>query len=187
MKKLVVPCAALLLAVVGVTATAGDKGVESGLKPGDFPQAFLVTDVTGPEKDGDPLCYRCRYGARPVVAVFARDMDDNVRKLAKKLDEQVARNSQQKMASFVVLLSDEPDKQKPKLAHAAAQQKLANVPLTVYENSEGPRAYKLSDDAAVTVLMWVENSVKVNHAYSQGQLTEQEIEKIVSDTKKILE
>jgi hypothetical protein len=43
------------IVVVG-TSLAGDA-VQSGLKPGESVNAFLVDDITGPNK-GKTLCYR---------------------------------------------------------------------------------------------------------------------------------
>ena len=43
---------------------------ESGLKVGDAPPPYNVKDVTGPSA-GKSLCYRCQYGQRPVVNIFA--------------------------------------------------------------------------------------------------------------------
>ena len=73
MRKWVVTSAALF-AVVGA-AYAAD--VKSGLQTDDPVAAFTVNDVTGPNK-GKSLCYRCQYGARPVVSIFTRKIDDNV-------------------------------------------------------------------------------------------------------------
>jgi hypothetical protein len=44
----------------------------------------------------------------------------------------------------------------------------------------------LSDKADVTVLMWVENDVKVNRAYAKGKLDDKAIKAITGDTSKIL-
>src|ERR1700693_267652 len=59
--------------------------ITSGLKPGDAPAAFQVQDATGPAA-GTKLCYRCRYGSNPVVAVFTHKIDDKVTSLVKKVD-----------------------------------------------------------------------------------------------------
>ncbi|MDP7276813.1 MAG: hypothetical protein QF363_15130 [Planctomycetaceae bacterium] len=54
MNRLLVPSAALLIAVA-VVADAAD--VKSGLKPGQGVSAFNVQDITGPFA-GKKLCYR---------------------------------------------------------------------------------------------------------------------------------
>lgn len=183
MKK-VVGSVALLFAVCGIALAA--ENVQSGLEPGAAPPAFNVLDVTGPAK-GESLCYRCRYGGRPVVSIFTREVNEDVAELTKRIDDLVAKNSDQKMAGFVVLLTDDPDQAEPKLEATAKSKSIKQVPLTVYEGATGPKGYKISDDAAVTVMMWVDSKVKVNHAFTTAKLDKKSIDQIVSDTQKILE
>jgi hypothetical protein len=174
------------LAVIGLATISSGRaaeGVKSGLKPGDAPAAFTVQDCTGPAA-GTSLCYRCRYGGAPVVAVFTRKLDDSVATLVKQVDEKVADNK--KMKAFVVFLTDDPDKAEPKLKALAEKNHIKNVPLTIFDGLIGPPDYKLSDKAEVTVLMWNKSEVKVNHALAQGKLDQKSIESIVSDTSKIL-
>ncbi|MDG1893298.1 MAG: hypothetical protein P8J37_00155 [Fuerstiella sp.] len=170
------------LLTCGVTNAAD---VESGLQVGAYPGAFYVADVTGPSA-GEKLCYRCRYGAQPVVSIFARKLDDNVTKLIKELDAVVGKNRDSRMAAFVVLLTDDQIAAQAKLKKAANTHGIKHTPLTVFENSDGPGKYHIARDADITVMMWVESDVKVNHAYSVGSLNGEAIAKIVGDTSKIL-
>ncbi len=179
--SLSVLASALLLAV---SAQAAD--VKSGLQVGEYPGAFNVSDVTGPQA-GEKLCYRCKYGNRPVVSIFTRKMDANVARLIKEIDGVVGKNDDNKMAAFVVLLTDTPDSVEADLKKAAEANKISHTPLTVFENSVGPAQYKIDKDAEVTVMMWVESDVKVNHALTAKDLSEETIGKVVADTKKILE
>merc|ERR1712232_646922 len=69
MLKVVVPSFALVLAsVVALSAAEKSSEIQSGLELGSFAPAFDVLDITGPKK-GTELCYRCRYGSRPVVNI----------------------------------------------------------------------------------------------------------------------
>ena len=169
--------------LVSEAACAAD--IESGLQVGAFPGAFYVADVTGPSA-GEKLCYRCRYGAQPVVSIFTRRLDDNVAKLVKELDAVVGKNRDSRMAAFVVLLTDDPDAGQATLKTAANTHGIKHTPLTVFENSVGPGKYHIAREADVTVLMWVESDVKVNHVYSAGDLNSDAIAKIIGDTSKIL-
>lgn len=181
MKNLLI--AALVLGVSGV-ATAAE--LKSGLQPGDAPPAFNVRDVTGP-KAGKTLCYRCMYGGRPVVSIFTRDIDDNVANMIKDVDNIVAENGDKKMAAFVVLLTDDPDAAEAKLSKVAKDKGIKHVPLTIYDGSAGPSSYKVAKDADVTVMMWNESDVKVNHAFAKGQLNKSKAKAVTSATSKILE
>ena len=159
--------------------------LKSGLQVGDYPFPYYVSDITGPQA-GQKLCYRCSYGARPVVNIFTRKMDANVARLLKEIDDVVGKNRENRMAAFVVMLTDDPAKQETSLRKAAETHGIRHTPLTVFDNSQGPGKYKLSNDADVTVMMWVEDDVKVNHAFRAADLSGEVIAKVIGDTQKIL-
>jgi len=166
------------------SADAAD--VKSGLEVGSYPKAYYVTDITGPAA-GEKLCYRCRYGSQPVVNIFARKMNAEVAELVKQIDGVVAKNRDGKMAAFVVMLTDDPDASEASLKKLAADKEIKHTPLTVFDNSVGPNSYRIAKEADVTVMMWVDSEVKVNHAISLDDLKKEgAIQKIAGDTKKIL-
>ncbi len=181
MKRVLVPAVALLFATS--FATAGE--VESGLECGSSPGAFNVKDVTGPNK-GKSLCYRCAYGGKPVVSIFTREINDDVAALVKSIDNRVGKNKDQKMSAFLVLLTDDPDADEAKLTKLAEEKKIKNVPLTMFDGITGPPAYKISEDAAVNVMMWVESDVKSNVAFTKAALSKKERQNILKETAKIL-
>ena len=183
MKSLFAGLVAALFVVTLSSVHAGD--VKSGLQPGDEPAAFYVNDITGPAK-GTSLCYRCKYGKAPVVSIFAREIDDKVASLIKQIDAQVAQNQSKKMKAFVVLLSEQPKDSESKLQDVAKENDLKNIPLTTFNGAAGPEEYKLSGDADLTVLMWVNSDVKVNRAFAKGELDKKAIDAILADTNKIL-
>jgi hypothetical protein len=185
MKKSLLTCAALVVASVGLVVAA--EKVQSGLEKGAKVPAFNVTDVTGPAKGDGELCYRCRYGNQPVVAVFAKEMTDEVAALTKELDGIVAKNRDQKMAGFVVLLSDTPEKAAPSLTKTAEKMKIEQLPLTTFKGTAGPSGYKINEKADVTVMMWLEGTVKVSEGFNKGDLTKDAISKVVAETKQILD
>ncbi|MCX7419534.1 MAG: hypothetical protein NT013_08355 [Planctomycetia bacterium] len=159
--------------------------LKSGLQPGDAPPPYTVKDITGPS-EGKSLCYRCKFGGRPVVNIFAREMTPEVVALVKKIDGVVGENGEKKMAAFVTLLTENPDKDEAKLKEVAKKEGLKNIPLTVFDGIAGPEDYKIAEKADVTVMMWVGSNVKVNHAFAKGELKAENTKAIVADTKKIL-
>ena len=159
--------------------------LKSGLQPGDAPPPYNVKDVTGPS-EGKSLCYRCKYGARPVVNIFTREMTPEVVALVKKIDGVVGENGEKKMAAFVTVLTNDPDKDEAKLKEIAKKEGLKNVPLTVFDGVAGPEDYKIAEKADVTVMMWVGSNVKVNYAFAKGELKADNTKAIIADTKKIL-
>lgn len=182
--KNVIGCLVAIAALsVGTLLSAVE--IESGLPVGESPPAFNVKDITGPAQ-GTSLCYRCRYGNRPVVSIFAREVNDELATLIKEIDGVVGKNSEQEMAAFVVLLSEDADGAASQLEELAEKQEIGATPLTVFDGIAGPPAYQISEDADVTVLMWVESEVKVNHALAADDLNEEKIKEIVGTTKSIL-
>jgi hypothetical protein len=152
---------------------------------GQVPDPFTVQDVTGPEK-GTSLCYRCKFGGRPTVSIFTRSIDAHLATLVKELDQQVAKNEKQQMRAFVVLLSQDPKGDQAKLTQLAKKQNIKNVPLTIFEGPIGPREYRISKKADVTVMMWVNDDVKVCHGFSKGKLDKKSVQSVASETKHIL-
>lgn len=182
MKKLIGTMAVCLL-MAGV-AFAGE--LKSGLPVGDRVPAFNVRDITGPSA-GKTLCYRCQYGARPVVTVFTREVNPTVTELVSKIDAVVGKNKKDKMAAFVCVITEDADKVEKQLVDIAKEKSIKNTPLTIIEGATGPDNYNLSKDAAVTVMMWNESKVVVNHAFEKADLDAKTIDSIIADTKKILE
>lgn len=185
MKKFLMACVALVVASVGLAGAA--EKVQSGLEKGAKVPAFYVKDITGPNKDGEELCYRCRYGNQPVVTIFAKEMTAEVAALTKELDTVVAKNRDQKMAGFVVVLTSDPEKAAASLEKTAKDQKIEQLPLTTFKGTTGPKGYKINEKADVTVMMWVESTVKVSEGFNKGDLTKEAIAKLVGETKEILE
>lgn len=182
MRKVFAYSAALLVVASGI-GVAGE--LKSGLECGESPGAFNVKDVTGPNK-GKSLCYRCAYGQKPTVTIFTRELNDNVTALIKDVDAAVGKNGDQKLSAFVVLLTDDPDAAEPKLAALAKKAGVKNVPLTVYDGTAGPPAYKIDKNAEVSVMMWVKSDVKVSQAFEKGKFDKVAVKKVSADTKKIL-
>ena len=176
-----------LLTFVCVSSSTGLKAatLRSGLQEGDYPLAYYVSDVTGP-RAGQRLCYRCNYGSRPVVNIFIRNMNERVASLVKEIDNIVAENEDRGMAAFVVVLTDEPARHEESLRTTAQRYRIRHSPLTVFNNTSGPGKYKLSEAADVTVMMWVDDEVKVNHAFRSADLSGESIARVVADTAKIL-
>jgi hypothetical protein len=112
--------------------------------------AFQVKAITG-EKKGDTLCYVCKYNgeARPaVVLIFTQKADDNLVTLVKAVD--AVQKTNEKLGTVVVGVSgvEAADFEKLQTTHKLT------TPLTVAEDKDGPKAYTLNKDAAVTVLVY---------------------------------
>ena len=122
-----------------------------------------------------------------MVAIFTRSITDNLISLVKQIDEQVAKNEDKKMASFVILLSNDADGDEAKLKALAEKAGIKNVPLTIFDGVAGPPNYKIAEDAEVTVLQWKGLKAVTNHAFTKGKLDKDGVKKVVESTAKILE
>lgn len=100
--------------------------------------------------------------------------------LVKKID---AASQKKKINSFVVFLGDE-EKLETELKNLADKNNIKKTVLAI-DNPAGPRGYKVSKDAEVTVVLYNKRKVEVNHAFRKGELNSQAIERIVADLSKI--
>jgi hypothetical protein len=117
--------------------------------------------------------------------IFAREIDGNLTSLVKKVDAATGKHSDCSMGSFIVMLSDD-EKMEGKLKDLAEKEKLKNVVLTVMEDKAGPRGYDINPKADVTVVLYTNRTVKVNHAFKKGELKAKDVDKIVGEVSKIL-
>jgi hypothetical protein len=104
--------------------------------------------------------------------------------LVKKIDEATSKNAEQKLCSYVVMLSDD-DSLEKKLKEFADHEKLSQTALMI-ENPTGPPDYKIAKTADVTVLLYVKKNVKANHAFKKGELDDKGIQSVLDDLPKIL-
>ncbi|GAC1347010.1 MAG: hypothetical protein NVSMB14_09850 [Isosphaeraceae bacterium] len=104
--------------------------------------------------------------------------------LVKQIDAKIAKN--RSLKSYVVFLSDDADKTADTLKAMAKDAGIKNVPLCVIESPSGPPAYKIAEDAEVTVMMWNQHEVKANHAFAKGELSADDVKAVVADLSKIL-
>jgi hypothetical protein len=121
-----------------------------------------------------------------VVNVFAREITDDLTSLVKQIDEKIGANTDKKMAGFVVLLTDDPDAVEARLKELAEKHKINKMPLTVFDGPAGPPKYSIAKEADVTIMMWVDRTVKVNYVFGKGKLDKAAVDQIVKDTAKIL-
>jgi hypothetical protein len=180
-----------LAILVAAAASVRAADLESGLQPGDRVGAFNVEKCGGAVNDGREVganfCYRCMLGNKPVVMVFSRSADASLAELAKALDKHVAKNSDQKLSSFINRLGDDQAELKTAAKSFAADNGLENIALVVPDdNQNGPEEFKINPEADVTVTIYRNGKVEASHAVAKGKLSKDEIKSIIADTAKIL-
>jgi phage/plasmid primase-like uncharacterized protein len=181
MKKLLLTVASTAL-VFGLAYAADlQSGPQAGQK---VPGPFHPLNVNG-ESAGKKACLYCKHGSSPVAVVFARCADcPTTAKLLKKLDEATKANTKADLGSYAVFLSDD-DKMADKLKAMVEKEGIKELTVAV-DNPAGPEAYKIAKDADVTVVLYNEHKVVVNHSFKKGELKDADIDTIVKDLSKIL-
>jgi len=184
MRTLTVHAVVAVLAINALAGAALAEPVRSGPQVGEkIPGPFKPLNVNGPEA-GQKACLYCRFGPRPVVMVFAREVTPAVRTLIQRLEAVTAANSDSEMRSAVIVCSDS-ETMAGQLAEVVRQDSLNNVILAVCK-ATGPTTYNLAADADLTVLMYTHVEVKVNHAFRKGEFTVNHIDAILAGVPQIL-
>ncbi len=99
-----------------------------------------------------------------MVVIFTQKADDNLASLVKAVDE-VQKNNE-KLGTFVVGVSgvEEADFEKLQNTHKLT------TPLTVAKDKDGPKAYNLNKEAAVTVIVYKKGgTVHKNFAFKDSK------------------
>lgn len=178
---------AVAVAVLGLASVSLAADVKSGLKVGEDVGPFDVTKLAGADNDGvkigQQLCYRCKNSARPQVMVFTRSSDEKVVAFVKKLDAELAKNSDKQLRAFVNYLGENKEAAAAAAKKLCAQTKAENVPFVVPNEFEnGPEDYGLNAKAEVTVLVAKEGKVTANHAFAKAK--DLDVESIIKDVEK---
>jgi hypothetical protein len=175
-----------ILLVVGVAAALiAAEPLKSSIQPGEkIATIFEPLNITG-EHAGELHCLVCENGRAPVAMLFARDLDEPLLKLLVKIDTATEKHQKEGMGSFAVFLSDQPELPN-KLEVAAKKHKLKHIVLSTFEPA-GPEGFEVSKDAAVKVVLYSEHTVRANHAFRRGELTDKEIEKVLGNVPKIFD
>ena len=141
----------LLCSLTGI-GTAADH-----LQVGDAVGAFYVSKVAGAEGDGvevgQELCYRCRYGSRPMVIVFTREANGKLADLVKQLDATIGKHEESQLRGLIAFMGEDVAEVKDNASEFAKTSGAKHVPIVIAkETKAGPANFKL-DDSAVTILL----------------------------------
>jgi hypothetical protein len=171
------------------SAVVADEELKSGPRAGrSLPLGTFnplnVTNAELPRCAGTRSDYTEQHGANPVVLIFARKLSDPLTTLTRKLDREVARNRKAKLRAVVVVLSDD-EGMEEKLEALAREEEIRNVSLAVMEPA-GPKHFKLSPAAEVTVVVYRVRKVEANHAFRPGQFDEKAVKAILGNVPRIV-
>ncbi|MEM9365795.1 MAG: hypothetical protein AAGD07_07345 [Planctomycetota bacterium] len=176
------------VALLAVPSVSAEDSHSEGLCKGDRLDAFYVTKVAGAEGDGidvgEDLCYRCRYGSRPMVMVFTRNAGEGVAKFVKELDSAVAAHEDAQLKGLVTVIGAESDALKQHAKSIAEMAGAKNVPVVAAKDTQnGPEAYKLNADTDVTVVIASDSSVVARHEFKANGI---DVAAVMGEVKKML-
>jgi hypothetical protein len=119
-------------------------------------------------------------GARPVVMIFARTADEKLAKLLKELDEELEEHADDKLTGFVNMIGSDAETLKKASADFVAKHGIKRLAFVVPEDTkDGPPDLKISPDADLTVICYKGGTVKANHAFAKGALSDDKIGAVV--------
>src|SRR5262249_32308711 len=123
-----------------------------------------------------------RHGPKPGVLVFARELNDEVASLIKRLDDEFVKNNAvkdraKKGHAVVVLLSDD-DALESKVKDFGDRRKIRQVTVAI-DQTAGPPKWKLSPDADVTIILYDRSKVTRNFALKRGELKGEKVDTII--------
>lgn len=170
-----IKCVVAAAVLVGGASLVQAEELKSGLEAGKPIPAFNVTKCAGSEGDkvkiGDNLCYRCKYGARPMVMVFARKADSKLALLTKDLSTAIEKNEDKQLKAFVNLLGEDREATETSAKKFGAEVKAENVPIVVPDEfSNGPGNYSINPKAGVTVIIATGGKTVTSLAYDSKDL-----------------
>ena len=120
--------------------------------------------------------------------VFARRPDAGLASLVKKLDEALAEHADKKLAAFVNLMGSDEETAMQAAKEFAEKQGVERVAIVVPKDLEnGPANFNISPESDVTVMLYVGQKVRANHAFAADKLTDEAVAQVLSDLPKILE
>jgi hypothetical protein len=176
------PTAAGIAIVLFTAALLSAGEVESSLRPGDRLEPFQVKDCTGPAA-GKTLCYYCRYGLRPVVAVLVREWSDEAEELIAQIDREVDLRRDARLAAFAIYLGPDTQATEEQLKSAAAKHNLARTPLTIFREDPAKleRLFGLPAAAKLMVVAWRDGEVQTVRAFDDAGLSGEGLRRALDD------
>lgn len=151
-----------VLCLLTVAADPVVSGTPVGKRPG--PYSFLI--ATGPDR-GKQTCMICDQADKPAAVVFARERNAETAKILQLLDAEMVKKADTGFKAWATFLT--PTADLDALAKWGQEQKVPKLALGVYEDADGPPAYRLHGDAAVTVLLFTKRKVVANFAFRAGE------------------
>lgn len=155
-----------------------------GFHVGDRVPNFYVRAITGPLQ-GKSVCYVCRNGDRPVAMVLCRRIVPRLETLLKGLDTVVDAHRAQGLRGFGVFMARDTKSLLGQVQTLAFNSKIA-LPMTIAAApSEGPGLRGLSDEIAVSVVLYREQKVRATFHLTADELGDDSIANVLQAVRRL--
>jgi hypothetical protein len=172
-------CVVAILVSAGLVSAAGDPA--SGPQVGDKLGTFKAKAVTGGDA-GKEFQFPGKSKDGPTLIIFVQKFSRPAFKLLKPIDEFAG--GKEGLAAQVVWVTGDVEKTEEYLKKAQNSLKM-QMPLSVcLDGKDGPMAYGLNDQAAITILVAKDRKVVANFAYADPN--ENDAPKVIEALKKAL-
>src|SRR5262249_54070087 len=104
-----------------------------------------------------------------------------------QLDKAVPEHKAADLRAWVTFLSDDQPKLDPELVRWSQKHGLKAIPVGVFEDRDGPPSYRLSQQADITVLLFVKRKVVANFAFPSGELNDAAIGEVIKALSQIVQ
>lgn len=158
---------------------------QSMLLPGDAVGAFRVVKIGGAVEDGvspgEDLCYRCRYGSRPMVMIFARQNGPGLVTLVKRLDAAIASHQDGHLRGLLTFIGDEPSNLTEVATQCVSESEVKWLPITIADDAAtGPANYYIPPGAPITIVIAQDSQVVQASVFSNDDIDTDAIMDVVT-------
>lgn len=155
----------------------GEARLLSGREIGEYVPTFYTRAVTGPLMNRS-VCYVCRNGQRPVVMVFLRKLETDIKPLLKQVDRLVDDHRAEGLRSFGVFVSEDPSEAISQVQTFSFDHKIT-LPLTVASTTIAePHCQNIHEEADVTVVLYEKRRVVKSYAFRSGEVKPTQIQEV---------
>lgn len=160
---------------------AGDR-----LEQGNPIGPFSVTKLAGADDDGievgQSLCYRCRYGSRPMVLIFARDSTDELVKLIREVESLTLQHAAANLKSLVTLVGSDREAIRSRAEALAKLSGVTEIPFAVSNDGEyGPGHYGLNESSEVVVVVANDSQTVASFAFTDDEIDTSKVLAAIQD------
>ena len=159
------------------TGSFNDRGMTVAMSKAVEEGAKVVVCASTGNTSASAAAYAARAGM--LAAVLIPEGHVALGKLAQGIDKALTEHKKAELRAWVTFVSDDQPGLDPQVVKWGRKFGLGSLPLAVFEDAQGPPAYRLGKDAEVTVLISVKQKVFRNFTFREGELTEAKVTEIL--------